>query len=181
MNSLHPRVAEVINALESAHRDLVDVVTVIPEARRDEPATNGGWSVAQHLEHLAIVEDGAGRLMSKLIKQVAAAGERETSEESLLHSLDRFEIWRVSRKIVAPDFVAPKEGLPSHEALSRLTTARGRMIEALSRASGLALASVSHPHPVVGPLNIYQWGLMSAQHERRHLNQIRALVGFDDA
>jgi len=181
MNVLHPRIAEVIEALESAHRDLVDVVTAIPETRRDEPSPDGSWSVAQHLEHLAIVEDGAGRLMSKMIKQIAAAGEMETSDESLLHSLDRFQIWKVSRKIVAPDFVTPKEGLAAHEALSRLTVARSRMIEALRAASGLALASVTYPHPVVGPLNVYQWGLMSAQHERRHLDQIRALVGFDDA
>ncbi len=181
MNGLHPRIAEIIDVLEHAHRDLVEVVTAIPEARRDAPGDNGKWSVAQHLEHLAMVEDGAGRLMSKLIKEVAARDERETETSSLLGSLDRYQVWTTTRKIVAPEMVQPREGLSAADALARLTTARTRMIGALQKASGLALASVTFPHPVVGPLNVYQWGLISAQHERRHLEQIRALVGFDDA
>lgn len=180
MTELHPRVAEVVNALEHAHRDLVDVVNAIPESRRDEPARGEGWSVAQHLEHLAMAEDGSGRLMSKLIREVEAAGTRETETSSLLHSLDRFRIWTVERKIVAPDMVKPTGTVSATDALSRLTTARMRMIDALSRASGLALASVGAPHPAVGPLNVYQWGLLSAQHTRRHIEHIRAVVGFDD-
>ena len=181
MTQLHPRIAEIVEALEHAHRDLVDVVMTIPAARRDATAPPGEWSVAQHLEHLAIVEDGAGRLISKLIKQVDASGERETDDSSLLHSLDRFRISTVAEKISAPDFVQPTGAVSSRDALSRLTTSRARMIDAFRHASGLALASVSHPHPVVGPLNVYQWGLISAQHERRHLEQIRALAGFNDA
>jgi hypothetical protein len=182
MSGLHPRIAEIIDVLEHAHRDLVEVVTAIPEARRGVPGADGRWSVAQHLEHLAMVEDGAGRVMSKLIKEVAARDERETESSSLLGSLDRFQVWTsATRKIVAPELVQPREGLTADEALARLTTARTRMIGALQKASGLALASVTFPHPVVGPLNVYQWGLMAAQHERRHLEQIRAVAGLDDA
>lgn len=182
MNELHPRISEIIEVLEHAHRDLVEVITAIPEARRDAPGDGGRWSVAEHLEHLAMVEDGAGRVMSKLIKEVAARDERETETSSLLASLDRYQVWTAAtRKIVAPEMVQPREGLTAADALARLTTARTRMIGALQKASGLALATVTFPHPVVGPLNVYQWGLMAAQHERRHLEQIRALVGFDDA
>ncbi|MEQ1689947.1 MAG: DinB family protein [Gemmatimonas sp.] len=178
--SLHPRVAEIVDALESAHRELVEVMTTIPEDRRDAPADDGRWSIAQHVEHLAMVEDGSGRLMSKLIKQVEATGERETEDTSLLDSLDRFRVWTVVRRIDAPDSVRPKEGLSTTDALARLTASRSRMIAVLQRASGLALASVSAPHPAAGPLNVYQWGLICAQHTRRHIELIRAVAGLGD-
>ncbi len=180
MPSLHPRVAETIDALESAHRELVEVLTTIPAAYRDAATDDARWSIPQHVEHLAIVEDGAGRLMSKLIKQVEASGEQETDDTSLLTSLDQFKVWTVTRRIEAPDFVRPRDGLSSSDGLAQLTASRARMIAALQRASGLALASVSAPHPVVGPLNVYQWGLITAHHERRHVELIRAIARFDD-
>ncbi len=178
--SLHPRVAEIVDALERSQRELVDVVMSIPADRREAPAISDKWSIAQQLEHLAIVEDGAGRLMSKLIKQVEASGERETDDTSFLHSLDRYQVWTVTRPVAAPDFVKPREGLTSSDALARLTESRNRMIGALQRASGMALASVTAPHPLVGPLNVYQWGLVMAQHHWRHIEQIRAIAGLGD-
>ncbi len=181
MTVLHPRIVEVIDALEQAHRELVDVVMSIPADRRDAPATEGRWSVAENIEHLALIEDGVGRLISKLTKQVRDAGAMETEESSLLHSIDHFRVWSVTRRIEAPDFVRPTEGLSSNEALARLTSARTKLVDALRNGSGLALATVSHPHPVVGPLNIYQWGIMTAHHQRRHSEQIRQIAGLGDA
>ena len=180
MTDLHPRIAEIVDELEKAQRDLVDVIMAIPEQRREAPALSNAWSIAQQLEHLAIVEDGSGRLMSKLIKVVEASGAKETDSASLLHSLDAFQLWKVTRRIEAPESVSPTEGLSAADALARLTASRLRMIAALHRASGLALASVSAPHPVVGPLNVYQWGLFAAQHQRRHITQIREIAGLNE-
>lgn len=179
MTELHPRVAEVIEALEQSHRELVDVVMAIPEDRRDAVPTDGRWSVAQNLEHLAVVEDGSGRMISKLIKQIAERGAQETETSSIVPSMDRFQMWRVTRRFEAPDMVQPKEGLSASDALARLTAARVRMIEALRRGSGLALASVTQPHPAIGPLDVYQWGLATAHHERRHIAQIRDVAGLE--
>lgn len=179
-DSLHPRVAEVIGALETAQRDFLEFFPTIPEARRDAEAAGGGWSVAQHVEHLARVEDATGRLISKLIKQVEATGERETDASSVLQSLDRFQIWTVKRRVEAPDAVRPREGLPTSEGLARQAAARARVIGALRAASGLALATVTAPHPYFGPLDGYQWGIMIAHHQRRHMELIRGLVGLEE-
>ena len=117
--------------------------------------------------------------MSKLIKQVEASGAREDDTSSLLASQDRFQTWTVRRPVEAPEFVKPKDGLATSDALARLTASRERMIAVLKRASGLALGTVTAPHPLVGQLNVYQWGLITAHHQRRHIEQIRAIAGFD--
>ena len=67
----------------------------------------------------------------------------------------------------------PKGGLTAAEGIERLHAVRERLVTALIEGSGLALGAVSHPHPLFGPLNGYQWILVIAMHERRHAAQIR--------
>lgn len=177
MEELHPRVAEIIGELERTQEEMVELMGGITEAQMEAPVGDGQWTVAQHVEHLAIVEDGTGRLMSKLIKQVEAQGERETESASQLQSLDKFRVWQVVKPIVAPESVRPSGTVSGPEAMARLSTARARLIAALRRASGLALGTASYPHPVVGPLNIYQWGLIASQHQRRHIELIHGILG----
>jgi hypothetical protein len=180
-SSLHPRIVEIIDVLESSHRELVEVVTSMPAARRDAPSADGRWSVAQNLEHLASVEEGVGRLITKRSMQLAESGARETDDTPVGHSLDHFQVWTKAQLISAPEAVHPTAGLHADEALARLTVARTRLIDAFRDASGLPLASVEHLHPALGLLNLYQWGILAAHHELRHLAQIREVAGLTDA
>lgn len=179
--TIHPRVAEVIAALEATQQELVQLLATIPADRIDAPSTDERWSVAQNVEHLAAVEDGVGRMISKLIKQIAESGARETESSSILNSLDQFRVWETRKRIQAPESVAPKASLSTADALAQFIAARTKLIDALRRGSGLALASVTAPHPAVGPINVYQWGLVNAQHVQRHLTQIRVAAGLADA
>jgi hypothetical protein len=174
--SLQPRTAEVVDLLEQSHRALVDVVMAWPAETREAPARDGAWSVAEHIEHLAIVEDGTGRLISKLIKAATTAGVPETDTASIIATMDRFEVSTARRPIAAPDQVRPTGTVRAVDALAQLSTARARVVDAFRRASGLALGGFTHPHPVLGPLNIYQWGVFLAQHEQRHLAHIRRVA-----
>lgn len=176
----HPRVAEVVAALDASHRGLRQLVASIPAERRNAPSGDGRWSIAENLEHLAIVEDGTGRLISKLIKQLAEVGAQETERSSIGHSIDQFAIWKSDRKIVAPESVRPGVGLDADAALERLTASRERVMDAFRKGSGLALGSLTYPHPALGTLNVYQWGLFLAHHERRHAAQIREAAGLAD-
>ena len=178
MTDLHPRITEIVADLERAHRELVDTVISIPAEQREAKADGTQWTVAQNVEHLARVEDSIGRLMSKLIAQITASGARETEESSLLGSLDRLGIAVPTVRVAAPERSHPMEGLPTAESLERFAVARGRMIDVLKGASGLALTTATAPHPYFGELNVYQWAITSAQHTRRHICQIRAVAGL---
>ena len=174
--SLQPRIAEVVDLLEQSHHALVDVVMAWPAETRDAPARDGAWSVAEHIEHLAIVEDGAGRLISKLIKAAATAGAPDTDTASVIATMDRFQVPTARRPIEAPDQVRPTGTVHAVDALATLSTARARVVDAFRRASGLSLGAVTHPHPALGPLNVYQWGVFLAQHEQRHLAHIQRVA-----
>jgi len=173
LSRLHPRTAEVVQALHDAQEEMEALLATIPAAHREAPATDGAWSIAQVVEHLALVEDGSGRLLGNFIKQVRDVPETET--DAIAPTLEDQRIWDASRSRVAPEIVSPKGQLSYEEALSRQSAARARLMDALVAASGCALGTVTRPHPALGTLNGYQWALFTAQHQRRHLPQIAAI------
>ena len=64
----HPRLDELIAELASSRRDLLQAVDETPAEVLLEQSREDGWTLCQILEHLAVVEDGAGRLINRLIK-----------------------------------------------------------------------------------------------------------------
>ncbi len=172
----HPRIAELLAELERSRRELLETVSALAPAQRDAVPTDGAWSVAQILEHLCMVEDGGGRLISKVIKQAQELGAYESDADSILGSLDQFDLRNPTSRLEAPEQVQPTNGLTVAQAIERLQAVRERLVTALLAASGLALSVASYPHPFCGPLNGYQWTLLIALHERRHVAQIRRLA-----
>ena len=67
-------------------------------------------------------------------------------------------------------------GVSLAEALEKQSASRARLIGSLKAGSGRALQTMTFPHPFLGDLNGYQWALLIAQHQRRHLVQIAGIV-----
>lgn len=170
----HPRIREVITILRDAQTAMDLWLDAFPPAQRSLRAADGGWSVTDIVEHLAMVEDGSGRRIGSLIK--GAAGTHDTATDPIAPTLDLFRVWQPTRPIVAPPMVTPTGALDFDAALAAQRTARARLMAAYDAASGLDLAAVSAPHPALGPLNAYQWGVFIAQHQHRHLHQMRTLA-----
>ena len=177
-NALHPRLADIVEDLLQARRELHETLRSLTDEQRAARPVGDRWSVAQIVEHLVIVEGGAGRMISNLIKEAVATGERETETTSVLASLDHFGIETPTVRIEAPERVQPREGLTVEESLARLDATREKLLSVITSASGVPLAKVTAPHPALGPFNGYQWIVLIAQHERRHTRQIEAVAAL---
>lgn len=172
--ALHPRIHEVISALTAAQQETDAFCATIPAEQADR-RLGDGWTVAQIVEHMAIVEGGAGRIVSNIAKQVADVA--ETSDEPVGPTLSRYHVADPSyRKVPAPETVHPVHGATIAESLERMRASRARLIAALEAASGTALGHATFPHPMFGPLDGYQWGLLAAQHQLRHVAQLRTIL-----
>jgi hypothetical protein len=169
---LHPRLAEVQGELDRTRKGLLAAVAPMPaEATGLRPCADG-WSIAEVVEHLLIVEAGIGRLLGKLGKQAETLG-LETSTASVLSSLDRFALTTPAQPIRSPTSVAPTGTVPLNEGIAGLAESRRRILDLMQRVSGRALGELAAPHPLLGQLTFYQWLLFLAQHEERHTIQIR--------
>ncbi len=153
-------------ALFATARDINPTVAMI-RPREDV------WSTAEILAHLALVEDGVGRLTSKTIKAAREQGiGPDQSDESFMSNLDEYRVVENPDKRQAPSGIVPDIGPPVEESLAVLEQSRARLKEALTAAGDIDLCSITRPHPVLGDLNLYQWALFVAQHEERHRRQI---------
>jgi uncharacterized damage-inducible protein DinB len=177
-----PRVAELVDYVVRQRNVLLAAVAAVPEAQRDLRVTPDAWSVAGVLEHLHRVETGITRLFVRSVERARASGVgAESGVSSLLGSLDSFGLIRRDRRMEAPGPVLPRGEYNASQALMALAASRNALLAAVGEGDGLALSEITYPHPLLGPLNLYQWVLFVGQHEARHAAQIteigRALGG----
>jgi uncharacterized damage-inducible protein DinB len=174
---MHPRTQELLTCLDS-HRDaLRAAVDAVPAARRDERPAADRWSVAEILEHLAIVEKRIARVVAASIAEARQGGLRAESETaSVLPMLPFDRLADRTQARVAPSNVAPRGVLNAEAAWAELAATRGALRDAVQGADGLALGDVKVPHPAIGDANLYQWVLFVAGHEARHTAQIAEIA-----
>jgi uncharacterized damage-inducible protein DinB len=174
---MHPRLEEVINYLDSERNALREAVELVPPALRDQSPGSDRWSVAQVLQHLVIIEKRIGMGVTKWLSDARAAGlgpELETA--SVIESLPLQLIADRTQKRTAPEEVRPSGEMDAVSAWATLEQTREVLRTAALSGDGLALGEVIQPHPVLGPINLYQWLLFVGSHETRHTGQVREIA-----
>ena len=171
---MHPRIKEVVEALDSRRAELARAVNEVPTSARGRRPSEDRWSVAEVLEHLALVEENIPQRVKALVTEQRTNPEREST--SIAETIDSAFMLDRSKKRVAREAMQPRRGVDAAAAWTRLERARQVTHETLRELDGVALSDVSAPHPALGPLNGYQWFLFLAAHEGRHTAQIREIT-----
>jgi len=173
---MHPRIAELVQDLDSQHDVLRQAVESVPAERRDKPPAPDRWSVAGVIEHLALLEARVATLFRTRVAEARAAGlTEETETSSILAAFNLNMMLDRTTRLVAPDVLSPKPDTNPEVAWQALDTAWQDFRQAVLESDGLALGEVMHPHRVFGPLTMYQWIAFTAAHEARHAAQIREI------
>lgn len=176
-STLHPRLTEIVNYLSLAREQVVSYVATVPATLESARPAPSAWSVAETLEHLAIMDEMMNRMVPKLGAQVLdAGGARDGETSSMLGSLDAWDPVAGNFKLVAPDRVAPAGGRSVADSLGRLEKSREELLEHIRALDGLDLTRAAVPHPYFGPLHGYQWLVLLGHHELRHLRQMQQTV-----
>ncbi len=174
---MQPRIAELLVTLDHERAGVMHTASALPRERWSERATPDRWSVAEILWHLQRVETNISGLIAKRTAKAREEGHpSESDHSSVLGALDATEVTNRARKINAPGTVSPTEIPGSDAVVEMLEVSRELMRKTLASADGLALGSITHTHPAFGELDLYQWILFVAQHERRHAEQISETI-----
>ena len=163
-----------LDAERSLLREAVELVS--PELRDQAPGPDR-WSVAQVLQHLGIIEKRIAMGMTKWIAD-ARAGKLgpEVETSSILNSLPLQLIADRSKQRAAPEEVRPRGDIDAASAWTALEQTRAALRAAILAGDGRALSEVVQAHPVLGPINLYQWALFVGSHEIRHTGQVREIA-----
>lgn len=172
----HPRLQDVAAFLDERRADLRAAVDEVPAALRDRRPAPDRWSTAEVLEHLAVLEQAVSRKLAPAFEEARAAGTQESDVSSVRPRLDTARMRDRRRVIEAPEGVRPGGALGADAAWAALERARAVLLDTLAVGDGLALGAITRPHPVLGPLDLYQWTLAVGGHETRHADQIREIA-----
>lgn len=173
---MHSRTSELLTHLDIQRQVLRDAVASVPSARHDVQPEEGRWSVLGVLEHLSIVERRVCVALKARVDEARAAGLGEERDHSpILSERNVDQVIDRSVKFRAPEPIHPKCDKPIDALWGSLDESRANLKALVLSVDGLAVGDVMHPHPVFGPLSLYDWFAFVGSHEARHADQIREI------
>ena len=159
---------QTLRYLSETRNGVVDAVKGLSEAQwKFKPAADR-WSVAEVVEHLALIEDILSqKVLGNLEKAPAGSADRDAKQVDtmiLVKVLDR------STKYQAPPSAIPTGRWTPADALEHFLAGRAQTAALLNSTPDLRQHVINHP--VLGPLDGYEWVLAVAAHSARHTKQI---------
>ena len=157
------------------HRHVVG----LSEAQESYRAASGEWTIAEIVEHLANVQEGMGKVTSKLLNEAESAGAHASSDGKIGPVSALFVTERVDEKFQAPEHVRPHGGVKVTDSLARLNAHYERLMGMRPRIEAADIGAVTFPHPAFGTLTGYQWLALMGIHQGRHIAQIERIKAAD--
>jgi len=161
------------NLAESRERLLRMAQDLTREQLHHRPAP-GRWTVAECLEHIAVVE---GRVLLS-IQKTLEAGPADSSKRSAMEGQDDALVASVAGRATrfqAPDVLVPTGRWPDEQLLEEFEAVRHQTRD-FAAGTGADLRRHFYRHPVIGELDLYQWLLLIAAHCDRHRVQSEEVI-----
>lgn len=170
-------IADVYAANDKIREQLKEIVENLTDEQSSAVPEEGKWSVAQLVEHIAIVEDGMTRICRKLLNQAKETG--KTSDGSINISGDFLQKAEGARdiKLQAPEMVHPKSNQTITESLAKMEENRKNLDELRPLFESVECSDFKFPHPAFGDLTAHEWLALIGGHEARHIAQIKRILG----
>jgi hypothetical protein len=167
---------ELARHLDDNRRALRAAVDAVPVADRGRRPARDRWSVAEIVEHVAIVE---GRVTVRLAEAFDALPAAALPASDAAPPVDRSFIARVgnrTNRFKTGAHAEPTGALDADAAWASAAASRDAFRRLLERSDGRDVASIVFPHPAFGPLTFYQWAVFLGGHDARHADQIREIA-----
>jgi hypothetical protein len=159
---------QALRYLAETRTGVMEAVKGLSEAQWNFKPAPDRWSVAECLEHIAVVEDVVlTGVRVRLEKAPAPSLERDVKQ------VDAAVLAKVpdrSTKFQAPPQISPTARWTPSASVEHFLASRRDTINWLKSDSDLRGHVVDHP--VLGPLDGYEWILAAAGHSERHTKQI---------
>lgn len=166
--------AEIFDELDATRARLDATLARVGERERQRE-TPEGWCVAEIVEHIATVERQMGRLIGRLAAQAGGG------EYAWPLSLDAMAARAGVERYKAPESIAPRGDVSVAEARARLEQSGAALGALRPQVEAAGAAGARYPHPVFGPLDLYQWLAFHGLHVERHRRQIERIIGEEAA
>src|SRR5829696_7137502 len=178
MNSwLIDRIREVDQSIEIIGRDVAPLEYLQLGWRPPE----GGWSIAQVMEHLIITEESYLAVFDRILAQTPEHPSMEKWEPSLIGGFLTRSQMPEARKMRSPAMWRPTPEARAN-VVDEYVQVRRRLVDAMRRADGhdLRRTKLSSPAAKFIRINLGDAFMTLVVHTQRHLRQIERIVAHPD-
>ncbi len=167
------------NDLEAARAEVLAEVHGISQGQADWKPGEKDWSLGEIVHHLTVAEIATGKLTTKLTREAEAASTLAPFPADLttFASLPPHPAGPAE----APPVVWPQYGKPITELLAEMRSVRSRSRQSIEKLASVDPRRLVFKHFRLGDLDLAQWWVLQADHDRIHLGQLRdvkAAAGF---
>ncbi len=160
-----------LKSLQATHDAFLKSIAGLSEKQWKFKPAPDRWSVAEVSEHIAVAESAIFGMVQKQVMTSPAAPEKRAEvagkDEAILKMVpDR------SHKVQAPEFLQPTGRWANRDAVTKAFEDERKATMDYVRTTNDDLRDHFGPHPVLGPLDGYQWILLISAHSERHTKQI---------
>ena len=166
---------EAYAANDAIRARLKETVAALAQEQLDARPDGEKWSVRQIVEHVAMVNDGASRICSRLLSKAEQAG-RPANGFALSAGFLEKAMSSVGAKLEAPEMVHPVAGASLDDSLAKLDATANALRTLREKFEKFDGTEPKFPHPFFGDLSAQEWFVLSGAHEGRHLSQIRRIL-----
>lgn len=169
-------VSEIYEAIDKIRNLLKEKVSGLSDEQANLRENDAGWTVAEIVEHLAILEHGVIQIAGKLAAKAEREGGKFNGIFNPPFSFAEKAATLGNEKLAAPERIHPQGGITIAESLVKLDENRRVLNELRPRIEAADSSDAKFPHPFFGDLNLYEWLVIVGLHERRHLQQIERIL-----
>jgi len=134
------------------------------------------WTVAQIVEHISMVDEGAGKLCSRLLRKAQAAGGASDGTARISPAFIEKAMASAQSKLEAPETVQPRTGRSIADSFAAFDHNLGKFGELMPLFESIDDTNHKFPHPYFGDMTATEWFAVKIAHEARHLRQIKTLL-----
>ena len=177
---VYQSLSEIFNALNETRQTIYKRVEGLEPKQYCFKEEAGRWSVAGVIEHIGAAEARIVLRVRELIERAEAAGQLTPAQPFRPISVDEITSRTTATKFQAPEAFQPKQDLALNELLAKIRSSRKELIVLRPKFDEFELSELKFTHPAFGPLDLYQWLVLTVMHESRHLDQIDRILACPD-
>ncbi len=167
---------DIYETNDKIHDKLTETVSKLTDEQAKHLPEGEKWTVAEFVEHIAIVQDGMTRISGKLLAQAQSAGKKADGSLVLSESFAQKASEMKRQKFEAPDRVRPTGKQTIAESLKKMKETQGKLEELRPLFQSIECSDYKFPHPLMGDLTAHEWLALIGGHAARHLRQIKNLL-----
>ena len=175
----YQNISEIYEANDKIREKLKKTVSGLNDEQANflpEEDGEGKWTIANIVEHIAIVQEGMARISAKLLSEAQNRGGQSDGKAKISEDFVKNALESLDKKLEAPERVRPSGKVSIAESLAKMEETRQKLVDLRPLFESVECSDFKFPHPFLGDLTAHEWLALVGGHEIRHIRQIKNIL-----